>query len=182
MSDIEQTVSEMSHRPTWDELLQSTALEREKIVRPYQRAVAAEREITAARTEYWELLEEFVARARELDVQPQICELPSAGNHSANVSWIEGYPLSGGAVVSAPPLRYGTATRRRVFRPAPEVRELEELSLFVADHDGPGSGTDPLEQHTPSANWPFLGSLDETGTTLTALRHELEASLLTLMG
>ena len=174
----------MSQLPTLDDLIRRKRLERDQIARPYQQALAREREILAARTQYWELLDEFMERVRELGLRPQICHSQSPDGSTPRITWVEGYQLTSGAVVSAPPLRYCVAERRRVLRPVPEVCEVEELSLFVvvdgyADSRLP---TSALEQQTGSGKpWPRLYRLEETGVELTALRRQLEASLLALM-
>jgi hypothetical protein len=172
----------MSQLPTLDDLLRRKASERAETARPYERALNAERDLAAANVRYWLLLEEFVARARELGVQPQTWRA-SHGASSARFAWIEGYPLTGGALVSSPPLRYCVTERRLVFRPQHQVHEVEELSLFVASADHEATrGAGDLEQQTASrGGWPRLDRLDRTAQTLTALERELEASLLALM-
>jgi hypothetical protein len=172
----------MSQLPTLDDLLRRKATERDETARPHERALSAQRDLAAAHVRYWLLLEEFVARARELGVRSQTWRSPSQRGSIARFAWIEGYPLTGGAVVSAPPLRYCVTERRRVLRPQQQVHEVEELSLFVASADYEATRGGDFEQQTASkAGWPRMDRLDRTAQTLTALERELEASLLGLM-
>jgi hypothetical protein len=173
----------MSQLPTRDDLLRRKSDQRDEIARPHQRAQSAERQIQAARAQYWELLQEFVTRAQELDVRPQICDSESHDGRTPRITWVEGYPLSSGAVVSVPPLRYCLAERRRVLRPVLEECNIDELSLFLVPggYDALGLPLGPVEQQTATRNWPRMDRLEETGITLTALRRQLEASLLALM-
>jgi hypothetical protein len=169
--------------PTRDDLLRRKAIEQDKLERPRLRAQAIERDLAAARTQCWELLEEFVARARELGVEPSTWRSSSNGAHTSRITWIEGYPLSTGAIVSAPPLRYGVAERRHVRRPQQQVREVDALSLFVPSA-GQESGFAPsfLEPQTAAqGSWPNIDRLEHAASIVTALRNGLETTLFALM-
>jgi hypothetical protein len=168
--------------PTREDLLQRKALEREEIERPRRRALAEERDLALACARYWSLLEEFVTRAREVGVEPCRRDTPAHGGHIPRLSWVEGYVLTSGDVVAAPPARYCVAERRHVLRPREEVHEVEELTLFsVSIRYESGLGAD-LEKHTASqGNWPAIDRLDRAAAVLTALERQLEASLLDLM-
>jgi hypothetical protein len=174
---------DMRHLATPGDLLRQKELERKELERPRERARVAEREIAAARLRYWELLEEFVAAAHELKIEPRRCDSPVYPWFVQRVSWVEGYRLTSGAVVSAPPLEFCTVERRRMVGGGRQVHEVAELSLFVvATEIEPGAGIGPIEQQTRTGGtWPLLFRLDKTNECLTALRRELEASLLILM-
>ena len=174
----------MSELPTRDDLLHRKALEAEKDARRREWALYEERELVAARIRYWEMVEEFVDRARELGLQPQLQHSPLYRGSTPWITWVEGYPLTGGAVVSAPPMRYGTAERRRVLRPQPQVHEVEEISLFVVSTGNEaGLGAGLVEEMTASQGtcWPPIDRLDNAASALLALERKLVASLLVLM-
>src|SRR5579859_4322543 len=116
----------MSQLPTRDDFMQRKQRERDELARPQLQAQAIERELLAARETCWELLAEFIARARELSVKPHTWESPQHGSNAPRIAWVEGYPLESGSIVSAPPLRYCLTERRLVRRPLMQVVELEE--------------------------------------------------------
>ena len=173
----------MNQLPTRDDLLRRKAIERDELERPRLRAQAIERDLAAARTQCWELLEEFVARARELGLEPPTWQSSSHGAHTSRITWIEGYPLTTGAIVWAPPHRYGIAERRHVRRPQKQVREVDALSLFVPPApQEPGHPPSFLEPQTAShGGWPYIDRLEHAASIVTALRGELETTLFALM-
>jgi len=173
----------MTPLSTRDELMRRKAIERAELMRPQQQALAIERDLVAARAQCWELLGEFVARAGELGVQPRTWQSSSQRGHIPRVAWIEGYPLTNGAIVSTPPLRYCIQERRLVRRPQQEVREVEAVSLFALS-TGPGSefAADYLEPQSAShGSWPNIDRLEHAADIIQALRGTLETSLLALM-
>ncbi|HEX4519293.1 MAG TPA: hypothetical protein VH063_06890 [Gaiellaceae bacterium] len=173
----------MGELPTLEELLRRKAIEAEDLDRPRQRAEAAQHDLEAACAQYWGLLQEFVDRTRELSVAPRMWTPPSRDGYTPRIVWVEGYPLANGSVVSAPPLRYCNAERRKVRRPVEEVIELEELTLFLPCAESrPGSTGGAFEVHTASdGSWPRIIRLEHAATILTGLQRRLEASLLALM-
>ena len=173
----------MSTLPTREDLLRRKAIERDELDRPNRWAAFEQRELAEARARYWTLLEEFVARAQELGLRPVQRESPLRGHPAERIAWVEGYPLTGGHIVSAPPCRYCSEERRRVLRPETQVREVDELTMFVlSTGDGTGLGAGLVEQHGVSrGSRPAVSRLDQTAALLTALQRELEASLLALM-
>jgi hypothetical protein len=177
-------VEAMADLPTPEELLHRKAIELDDLERPRRRAEAAQRDLEAAREQYWGLLEVFVDRTRELGVSPRTLTPASPDAYTPRIVWIEGFPLANGSVVSTPPLRYCTAERRRVRRPEQVVFPLEELTLFVPRAElRPGQGGPAFELHTASdGTWPRIQRLEHASTILTALRRRLETSLLELMG
>lgn len=162
------------HLPTRDDLLSRKQEERAESDRPRERAKYEERELMVARTKYWELIGEFVDRLRELNIPAQR-QAPVAG--AGWIVWVEGYSLTGGAIASAPPLRYCTSERRLLARQK-QVQEVDELSLFVV---AAGDAGQTAQQTASKGNWPPVYRLDRTAAALTALERELEASLLALM-
>jgi hypothetical protein len=172
----------MSQLPSREDFLRRKAEERQEIERPLRRAAEEERALAAARTSYWRLLEEFVHRTQELAVAHQTRLAPAQGSTRGQVAWVEGYPLTSGAVVSAPPLRFATRRGGLLLRQT-QVHEIEELSLFVV-MDGRRAEDGPLRidrQIASEGSWPPVHRLDKTAEALTALKRELEASLLLLM-
>ncbi len=173
----------MSQLPTREDLLRQKEIEKDALARPHLRALAIERDLLASRAQCWELVEEFVERARELAVAPQIWQSASEGGYTPRITWVEGYRLTSGSIASAPPLRYCVAERRRVRRAQHEERAVEELSLFVASSSSEaGLAVGLLEHHTKSrGGWPRIERLEHAAGVLTGLRRELETSLLALM-
>jgi hypothetical protein len=166
-----------------DELLRRKANEQDELERPRLRALAIERDLAAARAQCWELLEQFTGRAHELGVEPQTWRSSPQGAHTSRIVWIEGYTLTNGAMISAPPLRYCVAERRRVRGPQEEVRVVDELSLFVPS-TGQELGLAPsfLEPQTASSEgWPHIQRLEDAASILNGLRITLEKSLFALM-
>ena len=173
----------MSSLPTRDDLLRRREHERSADERRRQRTLAIERDLVAARRECWELVTDFVTRAGELGIEPRIWRASGRSPHTAKISWIAGYPLTNGAVVSAPPHRYCISERRTVFRPGKLEREIDEISYFTVPAGCvPEDAADVLEQHTPTnGEWPRIAKLEHASTILDALRKELELSLFALM-
>jgi hypothetical protein len=172
----------MNSLPTSDDLLERKALERQQSELPRQRAEAIERDILAAREQCWELLAEFVERARELGIAPRVWRAPTGGS-TPRITMIEGYPLPSGTVVSAPPMRYGLAERRGVRRPREQLVELEELSVFILRAASDAARAPELrELHSRThGSWPGIARLEHAAGVLRALQRELEASLLALI-
>ncbi len=173
----------MSGLPTFEELLRRKANEADDLERPRLRREAAQRDLEAACAHYWELLDEFVVRARELSVSPRMWTPPARDGYTPWVVWIEGYPLVNGSVLTAPPLRYCNQERRKVRRPRPSIVPVEELTLFLPSAEtkagGPSGG---FELHTASGGeWPRILRLEHAATIITGLERRLEASLLALM-
>ncbi len=173
----------MAELPTTDELLRRKAIELDELDRPRRRAEANEQHLAAARAQYWKLLEEFVDRARQLGVEPVTWTPRAKSAHTPRIMWIEGYPLANDSIVSAPPLEYCKAERRRVRRPVPEVVSVDELCLFVPRAEArPGTPGVLFDQQTVSAGtWPDIARLEHASSILTALERRLESSLLALM-
>ncbi len=173
----------MAELPTTDELLRRKAIELDELDRPRRRAEETEQHLVAARAQYWKLLEEFVDRARQLGVEPVTWTPPARSPHAPRIMWIEGYPLANDSVVSAPPLRYCKAERRRVRRPVPEIVPITELCLFVPRVESrPGTSGVLFDQQTVSGGtWPEIVRLEHASSILTALERRLETSLLALM-
>jgi hypothetical protein len=172
----------MGELPTLEELLRRKAIEADDLERPRLLAETARREIEAARAHYWELLVEFVDRIRELSVAPRMWTPPSRDSYTPRIVWIEGYPLVNGSVISAPPLRYCSAERRKVRRPQEEVTPVEELTLFVPCAETRPGSAGAFELHTASSvTWPDIARVAHASAILTALQKRLEASLLALM-
>jgi len=163
-----------------DDLLRRKQREQEELSRPLERAASEEHELGLARARYWELIAEFVERARDLEVPTRRLEAPVQGREGGRVVWVEGYPLTGGGIVSAPPLQYCTA-RDGLIRRRLEQQEVEELSLFVVPTGDRGGAGVMAQQTASGGNWPPVRRLDKTAALLTALQRELEASLLALM-
>ena len=152
-------LSGVSQLPTRDDLLRRKALERDEAERPRLRALAIERDLAAARSECWQLLDEFVARAQELGVNPRVWEAKARPGSSPRITRVEGYPLTSGAFVSAPPLSFVVAERRLVRTPRLEVRRIEELSLFVVSpgEESRAAAAQAREHHTASqGGWPHM--------------------------
>jgi len=174
----------MDQLPTRDDLLRRKASEQGDLERPRLRALAIERDLAAARAQCWELLDQFTGRVYELGIEFQTWRSSSLDASTSRIIWIEGYPLTNGAIVSLPPLRYCVAERRRVRRPQEEMRELNELSIFVPCA-GQELGLAPsfLEPQTASSGgWPHIERLEYAASVLNALRIALEKSLFALMG
>ncbi len=173
----------MSELPALEELLRRKAIEAGDLERRRLRREEADRDLEAARAHYWELLDEFVERARELSVSPRTWTPPAPDGYTPWIVWIEGYPLANGSVLTAPPLRYCSAERRKVRRPRPTVVPVEELTLFVpSEQTRPGTASGGFDLHTVSGGeWPRIQRLEHAATIITGVQRRLEASLLALM-
>lgn len=172
----------MSTLPTRDEFERRKTDELDELSRPGLRALQSEHDLADACTEYWQLLADFVVRARDLGVRPIHCEIASHGRPQW-ITWVEGYPLRGGAVVSAPPLCFATRDRRLVVLPSERVNAVLELSLFVAAIATGAERSPPLvtQQTESGGSWPPIHRLDRAAEILRAHERELAASLLELM-
>ena len=164
-----------------DDLLQRKAQEREQRETPRRRAEVAEHYRVEARRECWDLLEQFVTRVRELGIEPRRWESPSSPI-TPRVLWIVGYPLTNGAFVTAPPLQYCIAERRKLLRPRHDVRTADELTLF----------TSPLVDHAEAARllvlqtadsdaWPYIDRVEHAHPIVHGVRTTLEKSLIALL-
>ena len=122
-------------------------------------------------------------RARELSVTPRTWTPPEHDGPMPWIVWVEGYPLANGSVLTAPPLRYCNAERRKVRRPRPTIVPVEELTLFLPSAEAtPGASSGSFELHTISGgDWPRIQRLEHAATIITGLQRRLETSLLALM-
>ena len=171
----------MSPLPSRDDLLQRKAIEDAEIGRRREWALEEERGLKAACARYWELLEEFIVRARELGLQPRTHEPEATRGSASRIDWVEGYRLRSGSVVAAPPLRYCVKERRLVARPRAQILDVDVISLFVVTTDA-GLAAGLSEPKTASSeDWPPIQRWDRAASILCALEAELEASLLALM-
>jgi hypothetical protein len=171
----------MSPLPSQEEFLRRKAVEDAEIIRQRERVLEEERGLEEALARYWRLLQEFVDRARELGLHPDTHTATSYAGAGPRVEWVEGFRLTGGSIVTAPPLRYSLQERRFLGGHRSDVHELEELSLFVLATDA-GLTAYLSEPRTASqGGWPPVTRWDRAANLLLALEAELEASMLELM-
>jgi hypothetical protein len=172
----------MSRLPTQDEILRTRDLAQADLDGRRARALAWEGELVEAGRECWEMIGDFVTRARELGVKPSTWQSSEHAGQASRIVWVEGYALTNGAIASAPPLRYCVAVPRHLRRPQLVVFELEELALFtVPVGDESGAAAAVREHQTVSrGSWPRIARLEHMYGFQHAFRGELETSLLAL--
>jgi hypothetical protein len=169
----------MSPLPSQEELRRRKAVEQVELERSRKWEAAEKRGLEESCVRYWELLEEFVARARELGIRPQTHA--SDAHVGGRIAWVEGFRLRSGSVVTAPPLTYCVRERRRVAGARTDVRAIEEVSVLVVMTDA-GLSTGLSEPKTASSRkWPPFKRWDRAANILIAVEAELEATLLELM-
>ena len=171
----------MSPLPTREELRQRKAVEHAELVRQLDREAEERQGLEDAIARYWELLGEFVGRARELGIDPEAHAAVSQRRSESRVAWVEGYRLRSGSIVTSPPLRYCLRESRLVGPSRLEAHDVTEVSLFVPTGAGLSAGLDGPETAS-SGGWPPVQRWDRACNILLALEAELEASLLELMG
>jgi hypothetical protein len=171
----------MSPLPSREQLRQRKMIEHAELERRQRRQLEERRGLEESLARYWELLAEFVVRARELGAAPQVHQSGAHRRDHARIDWVEGFRLRGGSIVASKGMRYAVRERRLVAGPRTEVHGIEELSLFVLATDA-GLATGLSDPKTESSgNWPPVKRWDRAATLLLALEAELEATLLELM-
>jgi hypothetical protein len=172
----------MGPLPSQWELRERKALEYAELQRREQRLVQERRGLEEAIARYWELLGEFAVRAGELGIAPATHKAGQHRGAPSRIEWVEGYQLTGGSIVSTPPLRYCLRERRLIHPAHTEVLEVEAVSLFVLSSDAGLAASLSGPKTALAGEWPPVKRWDRMANILIALEAELEASLLRLMG